>query len=73
MEIDLGNRIIKITAKAHKIDLFKEPKQFMGFHGVTGKIRFIRNDFIQEDNGQLHESVLLYPDIYYDITKKQIK
>lgn len=38
MEIDLGNRIIKITAKACKIDLFKEPRQFMDFHEVTGKI-----------------------------------
>lgn len=29
---------IKIIAKACKIDLFKEPRQFMDFHEVTGKI-----------------------------------
>ena len=60
---------IKITAKARKIDLFKEPRQFMEFHKVTGYARFISNDFIKEDNNQLDESVLLYPDIYYDIKK----
>lgn len=70
MEIDLGNRIIKITAKARKIDLFKEPRQFMDFHEVTGKIRFIRNDFIHEDNGQLSENIITTPRITYYITKK---
>lgn len=70
MEIDLGDRIIKITAKARKIDSFKEPRQFMEFNKVTGYARFIKNDFIQEDNSKLHESVLLYPDVYYDITEK---
>lgn len=62
---------IKITAKAHKIDLFKEPRQFMEFHKVTEYARFIRNDFIHENNGQLSENTIRTPRITYVITKKE--
>ena len=71
MELDLSDKIVKITAKAHKIDLFKEPRVLLDFDDKTGNIRFIRNNFIHEDNGKLAENTLRSPRISYTITNKK--